>query len=182
MNTKIMGLHTKLTNLVFHEIDRHLDRLNMSEEPINNCNPENQHQRAENARVPNNTGRESTEYNLRDIESLAPSLTGQPLILGNHHIPRNIPPVRSTHQQVPVRKVPSTPIMQQQHLVSGVTPSYVTHQQTLGCKVPLLPTAHKQQLAHQNVNQLHNASPDMWGSNTQNQPFLTYPSLQQRRT
>jgi hypothetical protein len=45
MNTKIMGLHTKLTNLVFHEIDRHLDRLNMNEEPVNNCSPENQHQK-----------------------------------------------------------------------------------------------------------------------------------------
>jgi hypothetical protein len=32
MNTKIMGLHTKLTNLVFNEIDRHLDRLNLTEE------------------------------------------------------------------------------------------------------------------------------------------------------
>jgi hypothetical protein len=74
MNTKIMGLHTKLTNLVFHEIDRHIDRLNMNEEPVNNCNPENQQQKAENARVPNNNGRESTAYNLRDIESLAPSL------------------------------------------------------------------------------------------------------------
>jgi hypothetical protein len=42
MNTKIMDLHTKLTNLVFHEIDR----LNMNEEPINNCNPENQHQKS----------------------------------------------------------------------------------------------------------------------------------------
>ena len=39
MNTKIMGLHTKLTNLVFHEFDRHIDRLNMNEEPVNNCNP-----------------------------------------------------------------------------------------------------------------------------------------------
>ena len=89
---------------------------------------------------------------MRDIESLASSLTGQPLILGNHRkessLPRNIPPVRSIHQQAPVRKVPSTPIMQQQHLVNDVAPSYVTHQQTLGCKVPLLPTAHKQQLAH----------------------------------
>jgi hypothetical protein len=36
----------------------------MNEEPVNNCNPENQHPKAENARVPNNTGRESTEYNL----------------------------------------------------------------------------------------------------------------------
>ena len=60
MNNKIMGLHTKLTNLVFHEIDRHLDRLNMNEEPVNNCNPENQHQKSQNAKVPNNTGREST--------------------------------------------------------------------------------------------------------------------------
>ena len=58
MNNKIMGLHTKLTNLVFHEIDRHIDRLNMNEEPVNNS--ENQHQKAENTRVPNNTGREST--------------------------------------------------------------------------------------------------------------------------
>ena len=187
MNTKIMGLHTKLTNLVFHEIDRHLDRLNMNEEPVNNCNPENQHQKAENAKVPNNTGRESTEYNLRDIESLAPSLTGQPLILGNHRkessLPRNIPTVRSIHQQAPVRKVLSTPIMQQQPLVSDVhvAPSYVTHQQTLGRIVPLLPTAHKQQPAHQTVNQLHSAGPDILGSNTQNQPFLTYPSLHQRR-
>ena len=49
MNTKIMGLHTKLTNLVFHKIDRHLDRLNMSKEPVNNS--ENQHQKAENARA-----------------------------------------------------------------------------------------------------------------------------------
>ena len=71
--------------------------------------------------------------------------------------------------------------MQQQHLVSNVAPSYVTHQQTLGCKVPLLPTAHKQQLAHQTVNQLHSARPDILGSNTQNQPLLTYPSLQQHR-
>jgi hypothetical protein len=46
----------------------------MNEEPVNNCNPENQQQKAENARVPNNNGRESTAYNLRDIESLAPSL------------------------------------------------------------------------------------------------------------
>ena len=61
MNNKIMGLHTKLTNLIFHEIDR----LNMNEEPVNNCNLENQHQKAENTRVPNNTGRESTKYNLR---------------------------------------------------------------------------------------------------------------------
>ena len=160
-----------------------LDRLNMNEEPVNNCNPENQHQKAENTRVPNNTGRESTEYNLRDIESLASSLTGQPLILGNHRkeSSRNIPPVRSIHQQAPVRKLLSTPIMQQQPLVSDVAPSYVTHQQTLGCKVPLLPTAHKQQLAHQTVNQLHSARPDILGSNTQNQPLLTYPSLQQRR-
>jgi hypothetical protein len=74
MNTKIMGLHTKSTNLVFHEINRHL-------EPVNNCNPEKQLQKAENDKMPNNTGRESTEYNLRDIESLAPSLTRQPLIL-----------------------------------------------------------------------------------------------------
>ena len=136
----------------------------MNEEPVNNCNPENQLQKAENAKVPNNTVlishrtfpvSHSTEYNLRDIESLASSLTGQPLILGNHRkessLPRNIPTVRSIHQQAPVRKVLSTPIMQQQPLVSDVhvTPSYVTHQQTLGCKVPLLPTAHKQQLAHQ---------------------------------
>ena len=56
MNTKIMGLHTKLTNLVFHKIDR----LNMNEEPVNSCNPENQLQKAENSKVPNNTGREST--------------------------------------------------------------------------------------------------------------------------
>jgi hypothetical protein len=42
----------------------------MNEEPVNNCNLENQHQKAENTRVPNNTGRESTKYNLRDIESL----------------------------------------------------------------------------------------------------------------
>ena len=60
MNNKIMGLHTKLTNLVFHEIDRHLDRLNMNEEPVNNCNPKNQLQKAENDKVLNNTGREST--------------------------------------------------------------------------------------------------------------------------
>ena len=103
--------------------------------------------------MPNNTGRESTEYNLIDIESLAPSLTGQPLMLGNHRkessLPRNIPTVRSIHQQAPVRKVLSTPIMQQQPLVSDVAPSYVTHQQTIGRIVPLLPTAHKQQLAHQ---------------------------------
>ena len=38
MNTKIMGLHTKSTNLVFHEINRHL-------EPVNNCNPEKQLQK-----------------------------------------------------------------------------------------------------------------------------------------
>jgi hypothetical protein len=75
------------------------------------------------------------------------------------------------------------PIMQQQPLVSNVhvALSYVTHQQTLGRKVPLLPTAHKQQPAHQTVNQLHSARPDILSSNTQNQPFLTYPSLQQRR-
>lgn len=107
------------------------------------------------------------------------------MILGNHHkeSSRSIPPVRSIHQQAPVRKVLSTPIMQQQPLVSDVhvAPSYVTHQQTLGCKVPLLPTAHKQQPAHQTVNQLHSARPDILGSNTQNQPFLTYPSLQQHR-
>jgi len=60
MNNKSMGLHTTLTNLVFHEIDRHLDRHNMNEEPVNNCNSENQLQKAENAKVPNNTGREST--------------------------------------------------------------------------------------------------------------------------
>jgi hypothetical protein len=109
------------------------------------------------------------------------------LILGNHRkessLPLNIPPVRSIHQQAPVRKVLSTHIMQQQPLVSGVhvAPSYATHQQTLGRKVPLLPTAHKQQPAHQTVNQLHSARPDILGSNTQNQSFLTYPSLQQRR-
>jgi len=114
---------------------------------------------------------------MRDIESLAPSLTGQPLILGSHrkesYLPRNMPPVRSIHQQAPVRNVLSTPSMQQQPLVSDVhvALSYVTHQQTLGCKVPLLPTAHKQQPAHQSVNQLHSARPDILGSNTQNQPF-----------
>ena len=87
----------------------------MNEEPVNNCNPENQLQKAENAKMPNNTGRESTEYNLIDIESLAPSLTGQPLMLGNHRkessLPRNIPTVRSIHQQAPVRIVLSTPFM-----------------------------------------------------------------------
>jgi hypothetical protein len=109
------------------------------------------------------------------------------LILGNHRkessLPLNIPPVRSIHQQAPVRKVLSTHIMQQQPLVSDVhvAPSYATHQQTLGRKVPLLPTAHKQQPAHQTVNQLHSPRPDILGSNTQNQSFLTYPSLQQRR-
>ena len=56
MNTKFMGLHTKLTNLIFHEIDR----LNMNEEPVNNCNPENQLQKAKNSKMLNNTGREST--------------------------------------------------------------------------------------------------------------------------
>jgi hypothetical protein len=66
--------------------------------------------------------------------------------------------------------------MQQQPLVSDVAPSYVTHQQTLGRIVPLLHTAHKQQPAHQTVNQLHSARPDILGSNTQNQSFLTYPS------
>ena len=152
----------------------------MNEEPVNSCNPENQLQKAENAKVPNNTGPESTEYNLRDIKSLAPSVTGQPLILRNHRkessLPRNIPTVRSIHQQAPVRKVLSTPIMQQQPLVSDVAPSYVTHQQTLGRIVPLLHTAHKQQPDHQTVNQLHSARPDILGSNTQNQSFLTYPS------
>jgi hypothetical protein len=109
------------------------------------------------------------------------------LILGNHrnesYLPRNIPTLRSIHQQAPVRKVLSTPIMQQQPLVSDVhvAPSYVTHHQTLGRKVSQLPTAHKQQTAHQTVNQLLSARPDILGSNTQNQPFLTYPSLQQRR-
>ena len=109
------------------------------------------------------------------------------MILGNHRkessLPLNIPPVRSIHQQAPVRKVLSTHIMQQQPLVSDVhvAPSYATLQQTLGRKVPLLPTAHKQQPAHQTVNQLHSARPDILGSNTQNQSFLTYPSLQQRR-
>ena len=89
----------------------------------------------------------------------------------------------SIHQQTPVRKVLSTPIMQQQPLVSDVhvAPSYATHQQTLGRKVPLLPTAHKQQPAHQTVNQLHSARPDILGSNTQNQPCLAYPNLQQHR-
>ena len=121
------------------------------------------------------------------MESLAPSLPGQPLILRNHRkessLPRHIPTVRSIHQQAPVRKVLSTPIMQQQPLVSDVyvVPSYITHQQTLGRKVPVLPTAHIQQPAHQTVNQLHSARPDILGSNTQNQSFLTYPSLQQRR-
>jgi hypothetical protein len=73
--------------------------------------------------------------------------------------------------------------MQQQPLVSdvNVAPSYVTDQQTLGRIVPLLPTAHKQQPAHQTVNQLYSARPDILGSNTQNLPVLTYPSLQQRR-
>jgi hypothetical protein len=77
------------------------------------------------------------------------------LILGNHRtessLPLNIPPIRSIHQQTPVRKVLSTPIMQQQPLVSDVhvAPSYVTHQQTLRRKVPPLPTAHKHQPAHQ---------------------------------
>jgi hypothetical protein len=32
MNTNIIGLHTKLTNLVFNDINRHLDRLNLTEE------------------------------------------------------------------------------------------------------------------------------------------------------
>jgi hypothetical protein len=71
--------------------------------------------------------------------------------------------------------------MQQQPLVSDVAPSYVTHQQSLGRIVPLLHTAHKKQPAHQTVNQLHSARPNILGSNTQNQPLLTDPSLHQRR-
>jgi hypothetical protein len=58
--------------------------------------------------------------------------------------------------------------------------AHVTDQQTLGRIVPLLPTAHKQQPAHQTVNQLHSARPEILGSNTQNQSLLTYPSLQQQ--
>ena len=156
MNTKVIGLHTKLTNLVFHKIDRHLDRLSMNEEPVNNCNPENQLQKAENAKVPNNTVlishrtfpvSHSTEYNLRDIESLAPSLTGQPLILGNHRkessLPRNIPTVRSIHQQAPVRKVLSTPIMQQQPLVSDVHAC-----SSIICNTPTNPRSYSTSITH----------------------------------
>jgi hypothetical protein len=52
MNTNIMGLHTKLTNLVFNEIDRHLDRLNLTEELAPKNSPKSHNQEHENEVTP----------------------------------------------------------------------------------------------------------------------------------
>lgn len=78
-----MGLHTKLTNLVFNEIDRHLDRLNLTEESAPKNSPKSYNQEHENEVTPSTAGKMHAEYSL-DIQSLAPTITGQPLIVGNH--------------------------------------------------------------------------------------------------
>jgi hypothetical protein len=110
MNTKIMGLHTKLTNLVFNEIDRHLDRLNLTEESAPQNSPKSHNQEHENEVTPITAGKMHAEYSLKNIQSLALTLTGQPLILGNQREtisqPGSMPSVRTSYRQHPVRNTP----------------------------------------------------------------------------
>jgi hypothetical protein len=49
-------------------------------------------QEHENEVTPSTAGKRHAEYSLKDIQSIAPTLTGQPLILGNRqHAARNTP-------------------------------------------------------------------------------------------
>jgi hypothetical protein len=63
-------------------IDRHLDRLNLTEESAPKNSPKSHNQEHENEVTPITAGKMHAEYSLKDIQSLAPTLTGQPLIVG----------------------------------------------------------------------------------------------------
>ena len=99
-----MGLHTKLTNLVFKEIDRHLDRLNLTEESAPKNSPKSHNQEHEDEVTPSTAGKRHAEYSLKDIQSLPPTLTGQPLIVGNQRgttsQPGSMPSVRTSYRAV----------------------------------------------------------------------------------
>ena len=97
MNTKIMGLHTKLTNLVFNEINRHLHRRNLTGESAPKNSPKSHNQEHENEVTPSTAGKMHAEYSL-DIQSLMPTLTGQPLKVGNQRGTTSQPSMVVCHQ------------------------------------------------------------------------------------
>jgi hypothetical protein len=183
MNTKIMGLHTKLTNLVFNEIDRHLDRLNLTEESAPKNSPKSHNQEHENEVTPSTVGKRHAEYSLKDIQSLPPTLTGQPLILGNQRgttsQPGSMPSERTSYRQHPARNTPPS-YQHQQHLINNLGISNVTSHQSPGCNLPPVYTI-IQQPVHHDRKHPQRTKADMIGSATRNHSFLAHPGPQPPR-
>jgi hypothetical protein len=183
MNTKSMGLHTKLINLVLNEIDRHLDRLNLTEESAPKNSPKSHNQEHENQVPPSTAGKRHAEYSLKDIQSLAPTLTGQPLILGNQRgttsQPVSMPSVRTSYRQHLARNTPPS-YQHQQHLINNLGISNVTSHQSPGCNLPPVYTI-IQQPVHHDRKYPQRTKADMIGSATRNHSFLAHPGLQPPR-
>lgn len=177
-----MGLHTKLTNLVFNEIDKHLDRLNLTEESAPKNSPKSHNQEHENEVTPSTAGKMHAEYNL-DIRSLAPTLTGQPLIVGNQwgttSQPGSMPSVRTSYRQHPARNTPPS-YQHQQHLINNLGISNVTSHQSPGCNLPPVYTI-IQQPVHHDRKHPQRTKADMIGNVNRNHSFLAHPGLQPPR-